>query len=75
VVSTTPTVERSTPGTAIGRISLNLVSIPPEKRIILSDTIPMNWASLGLSKCNPRPSLPKNIPIKRNRSRVGMPKR
>ena len=47
-VSSTPNVERTMPGTRIGLISLNLVSIPPENKITLRATIPINCASLAL---------------------------
>lgn len=47
-VRNTPTVESTIPGERIGRISLNLVSIPPENRMTLRATIPINWAILAL---------------------------
>ena len=75
VVIITPNVESNIPGPMIGFISLNLVSMPPENRMTLSAIIPMNWASAGLLKYRPRPSLPKAMPVKRNSKSVGMPKR
>ena len=42
VVRRTPTVESIIPSVSMGRISLNLVSMPPVKRIMLSATIPIN---------------------------------
>jgi hypothetical protein len=73
VVRTTPSVESIIPWAIIGLISLYLVSIPPEKRIMLKAIIPMNWASLTLLNCRPRPSLPKSIPTIRKRSNAGNP--
>ena len=35
----------------------------------------MNCASFGLLNCMPMPSLPKSMPVNRNSSNVGMPKR
>ena len=74
-VSSTPTVESTIPGPKIGLISLNFVSIPPEKRIMLRATIPINCASFASWNCRPRPSLPNNIPTTRNNNKVGTPKR
>ena len=74
-VNNTPTVDNTIPGVRIGRISVNFVSIPPEKRITLSATIPMNCAVLALWNWNPRPSLPKIIPTTRNNNKAGTPKR
>ena len=68
-------MESTIPGPRIGLISLNFVSIPPEKRIILRATIPINWASFASWNCRPRPSLPNNIPTTRNNNKVGTPKR
>ncbi len=48
VVINTPIVAKITPGPAIGLISVNLVSIPPEKSMILNAITPINWASCGL---------------------------
>ena len=42
VVKRTPSVESNIPGARTGRISLILVSNPPEKRIILKATFPIN---------------------------------
>ena len=75
VVSNTPTVESSIPCGSTGRISANLVSMPPENRIMLNATMPMNCASPALWNCSPSPSLPKNIPTNKNTSNVGTPKR
>ena len=74
-VSSTPTVESTIPEPNIGFISLNFVSIPPEKRMILKATIPMNCASLALWNWSPKPSLPNIIPTTRNSNNVGTPKR
>ena len=41
-VRNTPTVESTIPGDRMGRISLNLVSIPPENKMTLRATIPIN---------------------------------
>jgi hypothetical protein len=49
-VSATPTVASTTPGPRIGLISENFVSIPPEKRMIQSASIPMNWVNSNDSK-------------------------
>lgn len=38
----TPKVANTTPSPIIGRISFILVSIPPEKRMMLNATIPIN---------------------------------
>ena len=73
VVTTTPTVESSRPGTMTGRISENLVSMPPVKRMMLNAIVPMNCASWALLNCSPRPSLPNSIPTMRNINNVGMP--
>ena len=75
VVSRTPTVERMIPGVSTGLMSWYLVSIPPENRMILRAIIPINWASSALLNWSPRPSLPKNIPTSKNRSKVGIPNR
>ena len=40
-VRTTPAVAKTTPGNMIGLISINLVSNPTEKRIMLKATVPM----------------------------------
>ena len=48
VVIITPSVASMMPGPSTGRISLNFVSIPPEKRMTLSAIMPMNWAIVGL---------------------------
>ena len=47
-VRNTPTVERAIPCHRTGLISLNWVSIPPEKRMMLKAIIPMNWAIFAL---------------------------
>ena len=44
-VSVTPNVAITTPGAMMGRISENLVSIPPEKRMMQSASMPINSAS------------------------------
>jgi len=48
VVIITPSVASMMPGPSTGRISLNFVSMPPEKRMTLSAIMPMNWAIVGL---------------------------
>ncbi|OPZ25621.1 MAG: hypothetical protein BWZ00_01812 [Bacteroidetes bacterium ADurb.BinA174] len=40
----TPNVAKTTPGLITGLISENLVSNPPEKRIIAKQTVPMACA-------------------------------
>ena len=75
VVTSTPTVESRMPWVSTGRISVNLVSIPPVKRMMLSAIMPMNCASVALWNWSPSPSLPKSMPTSRKRSSVGMPKR
>ena len=75
VVSSTPTVESSTPCASTGRISPYFVSMPPVKRMMLKAIMPMNCASCALWNCKPRPSLPKSMPTSKKRSNVGMPKR
>ena len=42
------TVESTIPGERLGRIYLNLVSIPQANRMTLRATIPTNWAILAL---------------------------
>ena len=74
-VSSTPKVDSTIPRERIGLISVNLVSIPPENRIMLKATIPMNCASLALWNCNPSPSLPKSMPTTRKSNKAGTPKR
>ena len=72
-VSATPTVASTTPGPRMGRISANLVSIPPEKRMIHSASIPIicviskDWKSITLR--------PNSIPTPRKSSNAGAPKR
>lgn len=73
VVSMTPNVARMIPCPRTGRISLNLVSMPPENRMTLSAIIPMNWAIVGLLNWMPTPSLPNAIPTPRKSSNIGTP--
>ena len=40
-----------------------------------SESMPISWASSWLWNSNPSPSLPKSIPVNRNKSKVGTPKR
>ena len=75
VVSSTPTVERTAPGATTGRTSANRVSMPPENRMMVSATMPMNCALSMLENCSPNPSLPKSMPTKRKSRRTGTPKR
>lgn len=75
VVSTTPRVDRTSPGASTGLISLNLVSIPPVNRMIHRDTMPINWAWPALLNCSPSPSVPKSMPATRKSRREGRPKR
>lgn len=74
-VSSTPAVDKTMPGVNMGFISVNLVSMPPENRMMLSATMPMNCASLALWNCNPNPSLPNSIPTTRKSNNAGTPKR
>ena len=72
-VITTPSVASTIPGARMGRISENLVSIPPEKRIIQRAIIPMNCVSSkdsNLMKCSPN-----IIPTPMKSNRAGAPKR
>lgn len=75
VVMSNASVERISPGTAMGFISENFVSIPPVKRIMLRAIIPMNCALSGELNSSPIPSLPNIIPVSRKSNRVGTPKR
>ena len=75
VVMSSASVERISPGTAMGFISENLVSIPPVKSIMLRAIIPMNCALSGELNSSPNPSLPNIIPVRRKSNRVGTPKR
>jgi hypothetical protein len=72
-VRTTPNVDRTMPGSMTGLMSENLVSIPPEKRIMLIATMPIAWAYLTLLNSIPTPSEPNTIPTIRNSRRVGTP--
>lgn len=72
-VRTTPKVERTIPGKITGLMSENLVSIPPEKRIMLIATIPIACAYFTLLNSIPTPSDPNTIPTIRKRRRVGTP--
>ena len=72
-VRATPTVANITPGARMGLISENLVSIPPEKRMIHNANIPMNCVNSNDSKL--MNSKPKNIPTPKNNSNAGAPKR
>ena len=74
-VSSTPAVDKTMPGVNMGFISVNLVSMPPENRMMLSATMPMNCASLALWNCNPNPSLPNSMPTTRKSNNAGTPKR
>ena len=49
-VNKTPTVESTKPSFRIGFTAVQLVSKPPENKIKLRDTIPINCAYSGLSK-------------------------
>ena len=42
VVINTPTVASISPGPRTGRMSRNFVSAPPENKMMLSETIPIN---------------------------------
>jgi hypothetical protein len=72
-VRNTPIVDSTIPGVTMGLMSLYLVSIPPEKRMMLKATILINWAIYILSNCMPKPSHPKSIPTIRNKSKAGTP--
>jgi hypothetical protein len=72
-VRKTPTVESTTPGQTIGRVSSQLVSNPPEKIMKMRAIMPMDLAIRGLSKyIPPNPSDPERTPIARNKSRTGI---
>ena len=73
-VNNTPSVDSTIPSLRMGFTDFQLVSKPPENRMKLSDTIPMNWASRGLSKLMPPiPSEPANIPMTKKSNNVGTP--
>ena len=44
-VRSTPAVDRTSPGAITGRIDDSLVDMPPEKRMIHRDIMPINCAS------------------------------
>ena len=72
-VTTTPTVASSTPGAMTGRMSENLVSIPPVKRMTQSAIMPMNCVMSSERydmKCHP-----KSMPTPRKSNSAGAPKR
>ena len=75
VVSNTPTVANTTPSVAMGLISDTFVSMPPENKIILNASIPINCAAPGLLNWIPSPSLPNSIPTPRKSNKAGKPKR
>ncbi len=76
VVSTTPSVERAIPCHMTGRTEDHSVSKPPENRMKLRATMPMNCASPGSSNgMRPIPSEPASMPITRKIIRVGTPMR
>ena len=75
VVMSTPTVESVSPWPTTGSMSRCFVSMPPEKSMTESDNMPMSCASSWLLNSSPSPSVPKSMPVKRKRSKVGMPKR
>lgn len=73
-VSATPTVAKMIPWVNTGRMSENLVSIPPENKITHRATVPMVEAVSKLSNIMSfRPPSPNNIPVKRNISKIGTP--
>lgn len=74
-VRSTPAVESTSPGNAIGRIDDSDVDMPPEKRIIHSAIMPTNWAWCISLNWMPRPSEPNPIPTSRNTSSRGKPVR
>ena len=49
------------------------VFIPPENRIIQSDTVPIVWAVDVSSKWIPSPSVPLTIPTNKNNNNAGNP--
>ena len=61
------------PGSKTGLISENLVSIPPEKRMMLNAIIPINCVSSG--ELNDSISYPKNTPTPKKSSNAGVPSR
>ena len=74
VVSNTPRTERVIPCHMMGFTDAQSVSKPPEKRMKLRATIPMNCASPGsLNGMPPIPSEPASIPTARKRTSVGTP--
>ena len=74
-VSSTPTVESTRPGRMTGRMAEIFVPMPPEKRMIQSAIMPMNWAECMLLNWMPTPSVPKAMPARRKINRRGRPKR
>jgi len=75
-VINTPSTERVSAWPKTGLTEVQSVSNPPENRMKLSATTPMNCAIPGLSKgIPPIPSLPANIPTARKSISVGIPSR
>ena len=73
-VSKTPAVDNAIPSLSMGFTELQLVSKPPENKIKLRETMPINCASLGSSNLiPPMPSDPANIPIAKKSINVGTP--
>ena len=72
-VSNTPAVESTSPGRSTGLISLILVLMPPEKRMMQRAIMPMNWAVCISLNWMPRPSVPNPIPTSRKMSSRGSP--
>jgi len=72
-VMTTPAVASTIPGPITGRISENLVSIPPVKRMIQRAIIPTNW--VASTEWNEMKLMPNSIPTPRKKSKAGAPKR
>lgn len=75
-LSTTPRLARTRPGTSTGRICLQSVSRPPENRMKTSATTPTAWAAhASLKAMPPSPSEPASMPMSRNSTSAGTPRR
>ena len=72
-VMTTPAVASTIPGPITGRISDNLVSIPPVKRMMQSAIMPTNW--VASTEWNEMKLMPNSMPTPRKKSKAGAPKR
>src|SRR5690606_35000757 len=75
-VTSTPAVASRSPGASTGRTARQSVSNPPPKRMKARATTPTPWASSTSSNSMPPgPSDPASMPMARNRSSDGTPRR